>query len=119
MWALPRALRAIQYSTNVLNPLHAWPTKASYEFRLIKYAFRGFAIAVPGIESVDVDLGKILGVPLSQLRGFARLVRMSVAFEDGRTVGEGADMRMPTHLTYLWGSQIGQMRRSQLHPACR
>ena len=68
VWGLPRALRAIQYGTNILNPLHAWPSKASYEFRLVKYALRGYSISVPGLEAVDVDLTKIFELPLSGLR---------------------------------------------------
>jgi hypothetical protein len=93
VWALPRAVRAIRYGTNVLNPLHSWPCKASYEFRLVKYALRGYSIAVPGFESVDVDLAKIIGVPLSKLKGFARLLRMVMAFDD--CYKEGGDMVPP------------------------
>ena len=93
VWALPRAVRAIRYGTNVLNPLHSWPCKASYEFRLVKYALRGYSIAVPAFESVDVDLAKIIGVPLSKLKGFARLLRMVMAFDDGYK--EGGDMVPP------------------------
>ncbi len=93
VWALPRAVRAIRYGTNVLNPLHSWPCKASYEFRLVKYALRGYSIAVPAFESVDVDLAKIIGVPLSKLKGFARLLRMVMAFDDA--CKEGGDMVPP------------------------
>ena len=90
VWALPRAIRAIQHGCNILNPLHAWPSKASYEYRLVKYALRGYAIAVPGFESVDVDLSKIVGVPLSKLKGFARLVRLAMAFDDAHESGGDA-----------------------------
>ena len=88
VWALPRAVCAIQYGANILNPLHAWPNKASYEFRLVKYALRGYAIGVPGLEHVDIDLGKILGAPLSKLKGFARLVRLVMAFQDSFSAGD-------------------------------
>jgi hypothetical protein len=103
VWALPRAVRAIRYGTNVLNPLHSWPCKASYEFRLVKYALRGYSIAVPAFESVDVDLAKIIGVPLSKLKGFARLLRMVMAFDDA--CKQGGDMVPPKvfrtiHITY-------------------
>ena len=119
VWALPRALRSIRYNTNVLNPLHAWPVKASYEYRLIKYAFRGFAIAVPGMEAVDFDLNKVIGVPLSQLKGFARLVRMVLAFDDRRMV-DGPDFeetpdtsaRMPGNLCAWSGSPLEPVQRS-------
>jgi hypothetical protein len=93
VWALPRAIRAIQYGCNILNPLHAWPSKASYEYRLVKYALRGYAIAVPGMETVDVDLSKIFGIPLSKLKGFARLVRLAIAFGDAHDTG--GDMESP------------------------
>ena len=98
VWALPRAVRAIQYGTNILNPLHAWPTKASYEFRLVKYALKGYPISVPGMETVDVDLTKIIGSPLSGLRGFARLIRLAQAFDD--THVDGSDVKTPSFYTY-------------------
>jgi len=40
--ALPRAIRALERGYNVVNPLHSWPNRATYELRLVKYAFRGF-----------------------------------------------------------------------------
>ena len=93
VWALPRAVRAIRYGTNILNPLHAWPSKASYEFRLVKYALRGYSISVPAFETVDVDLAKIIGMPLSKLKGFARLLRIAMAFDAGYS--EGGDLVPP------------------------
>lgn len=36
VWALPRCVRALRTGVNVLNPLHAWPNKPTYEFRLAK-----------------------------------------------------------------------------------
>ena len=90
VWALRRAMRAIQYCCNILNPLHAWPSKASYEYRLVKYALRGYAIAIPGMETVEVDLSKIISTPLSKLKGFARLVRLAMAFDDSHATGGDA-----------------------------
>lgn len=55
LWPLPRTVRAIRQGVNVLNPLHAWPRKASYEFRLTKYALRGYGIAVPALSTVKLD----------------------------------------------------------------
>lgn len=81
VWGLPRAIRAIQYGTNILNPLHSWPSKASYEYRLVKYALRGYSISVPGLETVSLDTVTIVNTPLSQLKGFARLVRLVLAYE--------------------------------------
>jgi len=87
VWALLRAVRAIQYGTNLLNPLHAWPSKASYEFRLVKYALRGYSISVPGLEDVRLDLSKILDAPLSKLKGCTRLLRLTMAFTDSQFLG--------------------------------
>ena len=52
----------------------------------MKYTFRGYAIAVSGLEALDVDLCKILDAPLSKLRGFA--------FEECGTAADAT--RMPT-----------------------
>ena len=103
VWGLPRALRAIQYGTNILNPLHAWPSKASYEFRLVKYALRGYSISVPGLEAVDVDLTKIFELPLSQLKGFARLVRLAMAYEGFQP--KAGDILPPCTMS-KWTSEI-------------
>ena len=84
---LPRAVRAIQYGANILDPLHAWPNKASYKFRLVKYALKGYAIATPGLEQVHIDLGKILGAPLSKHKGSARRVRLVFAFQESFAAG--------------------------------
>ena len=83
VWALPRAVRAIQYGVNVLNPLHAWPSKASYEFRLVKYAARGYPIAVPGWQHLDVDWRKVHQIQFTEARGLARLLRIVAALESG------------------------------------
>ena len=51
-----QALRALRHGVVVCNPLHSWPNQPTYELRLAKYAARGFAVAVPGLnlESVNV-----------------------------------------------------------------
>jgi len=46
-----RCLSALVTGVNVLNSSHAWPRKASYELRLAKYAHRGYAVYVPGINN--------------------------------------------------------------------
>ena len=109
VWALPRAIRAIQYGCNILNPLHAWPSKASYEFRLVKYAIRGYAISVPGLREVDVDIEKIISKPLSELNGFARLIRLALAYDGFQTVNSGKNvdsLRSPVRLN-VWRRRIG------------
>ena len=50
VYALPRAIRALECGYNIANPLHSWPNRATYELRLVKYACRGFAVALPGIQ---------------------------------------------------------------------
>ena len=73
--ALPRALRALRLGYVVCNPLHSWPNQPTYELRLAKYASRGFAVAVPGLNLAEIDLLQATSQgSLSQLRGVARLL---------------------------------------------
>ena len=69
--------RALRHNINVLNPVHSWPNKSSYEARLTKYATRGFAVAVPGADLGLIDYERITRTPFDDLRGFARLLRIS------------------------------------------
>jgi len=75
--ASPRCLEALRTGINVLNPLHSWPNKASYELRLAKYAYRGFPIAVPGLMEKYVDYDRIHRTDLCDLKGLARLLRVA------------------------------------------
>ena len=133
VWALPRCLRALRHGVNVLNPLHAWPNRATCmchawlrphgsrvplvrsrsahpksrsahlfsstfalafsprltpplppspsgcadEYRLVKYASRGFAIGVPGLDRSQVDFAALHTTPLASLKGLARLLKMT------------------------------------------
>jgi hypothetical protein len=61
--ALPRAMRALQYRYNLVDVSRQSTT---YESRLLKYAKRGFAIAVPSMDLVAEV--KILGPMLEQIR---------------------------------------------------
>jgi len=79
VWVLPRWLRAVTTGTNLLNPLHAWPNRPTYELRLGKYAARGFPIAIPALDMQRVDGLRIRRAQLSELHGMARLLK--VAFE--------------------------------------
>ena len=57
------------------NPLHSWPNEPTYELRLAKYASRGFAVAVPGLNLERVDLLRATTeAALPKLRGVARLL---------------------------------------------
>ena len=49
VWALHRAP---QTGVNIiLNPLHAWPNRPTYESRFVKYARCGFAVAALALSS--------------------------------------------------------------------
>lgn len=87
VWVTPRWLYALRTGVNVLNPLHAWPNKASYELRLTKYAYRGFAILVPGLDWKRVDMNTIRKKPLRKLNGLARLAKISLEMELPRESG--------------------------------
>ena len=102
VWALPRAVRALKTCTNVLNPLHAWPVRAAYEFRLAKYAWRGYAVVVPGLDFAKVDHERIRDNDLSKLSGLARLLRISNAVEYGKvhTSARAFGHQMPQVLAY-------------------
>lgn len=76
VWVTPRWIAALQSGVNVLNPLHAWPKKASYELRLGKYAFRGFEVYVPGLDIKRVDRDRIQKLHLEDLCGLARLLKV-------------------------------------------
>ncbi len=52
-YALPRFIRAFETKTNIIDPTHQ---SHIYIKRLIKYAGRGYNIAVPGFDSNDIKL---------------------------------------------------------------
>ena len=66
---------ALRHGFVVCNLLHSWPNQPTYELRLAKYASRGFAVAVPGLnlEGVNV-LRATTEAALPKLRGVARLL---------------------------------------------
>ena len=47
VWALPRALRAVNGRFNMIDETRP---NVKYEARLFKYAMRGFAVGVPGMK---------------------------------------------------------------------
>lgn len=81
VWVAPRCLRALRTGANILNPLHAWPNKPSYEFRLAKYAYRGFVVVAPGLVRKRIDYDLIRHSNLRQLKGLARLLKISFEME--------------------------------------
>jgi hypothetical protein len=84
VWALPRCLRALRTGTNLLNALHAWPNRPTYEMRLGKYASRGFAIAIPGLDVGRIDHAHIRRAQLTELHGMARLLKVGFELESAR-----------------------------------
>jgi hypothetical protein len=72
--ALPRCCLALNRAANVVDPVRDTP---SFDFRLLKYASRGFAIAVPGYTgSMAVEE---LSRPRALASGLARLVQLEAA----------------------------------------
>jgi hypothetical protein len=74
VWALPRAVRAIERSCNLVDPGRQ---SASYEHRLAKYGKRGFAVAVPGVERSQLDWS-VYSTPAHKLKGLAYLMRLEM-----------------------------------------
>jgi len=93
VWVTLRCIRALCTGTNILNPLHSWPNKPSYELRLAKYAYRGFAVLIPGLDKQRVDDERIRRTELSKLKGMARL--MKVSFEMEASPGEPFNWKFP------------------------
>ena len=77
VWALPRAVRALQSGRNIINAIHAWPRSPVYEMRLTKYACRGFAVLCPGLDPASVDESRVRGTSFDALSGVARLLRVA------------------------------------------
>lgn len=82
VWATQRCLEALRKGMNVLNPLHSWPKKASYELRLSKYAYRGFPVSVPGLRRKYIDHYRLQRAPMRKILGLARLVILATDMDD-------------------------------------
>jgi len=77
VWLTKRCLSALRTGINVVNPIHAWPSKAPYELRLAKYAKRGFSVLIPGLDNSRVDFNRIFPAELGSLKGLARLLKVN------------------------------------------
>ena len=117
-----RCLSALVSGVNVLNPLHAWPRKASYELRLGKYAVRGFAVYVPGLPKNRIGYcEEIQKRDLKSLTGIARFFKVDIEINTsykrqtiesfGRTLLVFPD---PRNITSLRQSVIDDMTPSEL-----
>lgn len=69
--ATPRALRALYTSTNVVDIALAGQT---YERRLLKYAVRGFRVAIPGHLPNAVNVQRLTDPYISRHRGLSLLL---------------------------------------------
>ncbi|MDE2097421.1 MAG: hypothetical protein KGL39_09270 [Patescibacteria group bacterium] len=89
--ATARGLRALETKTNIVNPSRQ---STSYESRLLKYARRGFAIAVPGFTAAmlteqraraleSIGAWKLTGV-IPSLVGVQLLIAMLYAIAEDR-----------------------------------
>lgn len=77
------------------------PWTLADEFRLAKYAWRGYAIAVPGLDFGKIDLDRIGKTKLTRLCGLARLLRINFALQYGRPTSHGlAQGNEPKLLNY-------------------
>jgi hypothetical protein len=72
---------ALETGMNILNPLHSWPNKPSYEERLVKCASRGFPVVIPGLDESCIDGCRIRRLELAELKGLARLLKLSFKAE--------------------------------------
>ena len=87
VWVTSRWVRSLTTGYNVLNPLHAWPNRASYELRLCKYAKRGFAVFVPGLEKKRINYEMIRNSSLRDVKGLARLLKITHDYESAPSFG--------------------------------
>ena len=101
VWLTNRCISALRTGVNVLNPIHAWPSKASYELRLAKYAHRGFSVLIPGFDESRFDFKRILPAEISSLKGLARLLKICHEVESDAVMLRpvGWDHRPPTSYT--------------------
>lgn len=81
LWVTPRCLHAFGTGVSILDPIHAWPNKSSYELRLAKYTYRGFPVLVPGLNKKRINCERIRRSPLGERKGLARLLKVSFETE--------------------------------------
>lgn len=107
VWALPRCLRALKTGVNVLNPLHAWPNRPAYEYRLAKYASRGFAVGVPGLDERRVDWLDLNRAKLGELKGLARLAKIALATTSDKAIFKSEGGGTTLHMRDPWWQRAG------------
>jgi len=80
VYCLPRARRALVNRYNIADPTRQTFRTNSYEFRLYKYAQRGFAVAVPGLHRDIIDPMLFLK-RFADVKGLARILFLEARFE--------------------------------------
>ena len=83
VYVLPRFISSVMTGVNVLNSIHSWPKKASYELRLAKYAHRGFTVYVPGMAKDRPNLynDRMMNSKLHELFGVSRFLKIVIEMD--------------------------------------
>ena len=73
-----RFVSSVITGVNVLNSIHSWPRKASYELRLAKYSHRGYAVYLPGVSTNQSNLYNehLQKSRLNRLCGLSRFIKI-------------------------------------------
>ena len=89
---MPRAVRALKRKQNLIDLDRRSYT---YETRLLKYAQRGFAVAVPGLRRCDVD-PRVFSQQFHEVKGLARLLLLEYKLTKEHNLSQGRDQRSRT-----------------------
>ena len=111
VWLTKRCISALRTGMNVVNPIHATPSRATYELRLAKYAKRGYSVLVPGLDQGRVDFIRILPAELSSLKGLARLLKVN------QEIASSAQTLLPTNDRLFPTSYASSITEAHLVPA--
>ncbi len=79
VYGLPRALRALKQGMNLVDPSRQ---SKSYIHRLVKYAKRGFAVGVPGLDRNAIN-PRIYQLPVQALTGVSKLIALEHLYVAG------------------------------------
>lgn len=102
-WTTQRGLRAITKGYNLVD---ATRRSASYEARLVKYARRGFAVMVPGLDKTRVHWEALVSKLPWEAKGLAKLLLYDLRYNAlGPVVDDGRDVESDydPEITIPWG----------------